>query len=78
MSAHEELDETRKLVKVVNLFIGHYRLMVTPGTDDEEVSKAAADRVEEALIECMRKATDELAAPARPDSVRAFLQESFS
>lgn len=74
MTAADELDETRKLVKVVNLFIGHYRLTVTPGTGEEKLAKAAADRVEEALIECMRKATDELGSQPKGDVVRRFLE----
>jgi hypothetical protein len=56
-----ELEETRKLVGQMNKFLTNY-LSATRGTADEPVAKRAAGRVEEALIECMRKATDELTA----------------
>ena len=59
-ASHEELIETRDLVRATLRFLECYRETITPGTGAAPVAKKAADRVEEALLECMRTATDEL------------------
>jgi hypothetical protein len=62
----EELTETRGLVRMVHMFLENYR-QITNNTRTDQVVRRASRRVEEALIECMRKATDELAR-AQPGS----------
>lgn len=64
MNAATELNETRTLVRLLHQTVENYRTTITPRTGDEATAKAAADRAEEALIECMRKAADELAVAA--------------
>lgn len=53
-----ELQETRELVKVLHRFVGNYRV-AAPRTNEGALRRAAG-RVEEALIGCLAKATEDL------------------
>jgi hypothetical protein len=55
-----ELKETTELVRSVKQFLVNYQ-RVTRGTADEGHSTRAAQRVESALIDCLTKATGDLA-----------------
>lgn len=54
-----ELKETTELARSVKRFLVNYQ-SVTRGTADESTARCAARRVENALIDCLTKATDEL------------------
>ena len=55
----EELEETKKLVLAVLGFSANY-LFTSRKTGDEPLAQRAHERLEEALIECMRQAFHEL------------------
>ena len=57
-----ELQKTLALAKALKVFVDQFRQTITRETGEAPAVEKAADRAEEALIEMMRKATDELAA----------------
>jgi hypothetical protein len=65
----EELQETQELVRTLYAFVEQYR-QHAPRTD-ERALRNAAKRVEESLIDCLRRAVDELTAGNLGDRMRA-------
>lgn len=68
-----ELQETRTLVRLIeSTVLKNFRETITAGTGDEATAQKAVTRVEEALIECLRKATEELVRPSAPTDPNAL------